>query len=395
MHKKFVYSYLVIVIILLMSLSLSRSTSEKLRVSSVSLFSPLWEYFLKIRHFLSNPSEPFLDKGDLSGQEEIQHLQLENQLLQIEIADFHHLLHYQKKIQNKLDQLTEIAPQEALHLKQQNQKTLNRVISNVQWQVRAMPARVIFRSFDQWNSVVWINIGEADNENETLPIVAKNSPVLIDQAIVGVIDYVGMHQSRVRLISDARITPSVRSARGGEYDLLMSDYVDNVLHAITPKMAASLTLDEYHQLKQLLSKLKQSLHPFKKSFYLAKGELRGSLHPLGYGPPILKGVGFNYDFSDDEGESRDLRTGSLNVPSKFSKHHEEMPILKVNDVLVTTGMDGIFPPGLKVAAVTKIGSLKEGDYYYELEAKPIANNLEELSLVFVIPPFRAGEEFML
>lgn len=383
MHRKFVYSYLIIVIILLMSLSLSRPASEKLRVSTVSFFSPLWEYFLKVKHFLSNPSAPSLENGELSAPEKVQHLQLENQLLQIEIADLHHLLHHQKKVQNKLNQLAEVAPQEAFRLKKHYQKTLNRMISNVQWQVKAMPARVIFRSFDQWNSVVWINIGEVDNEKEALPIIAKNSPVLIDQAIVGVIDYVGRHQSRVRLISDARITPSVRSARGGEYDLLMCDYIDNVLHAITPKMAASLTLDEYNQLKQLLSQLKQSLHPFKKSYYLAKGELQGSLHPIGYGPPILKGVGFNYDFSDDEGESRDLRTGSLNAPSRG----EEMPILKVNDVLVTTGMDGIFPPGLKVATVVKIGLLKEGDYYYELEAQPVANNLEELSLVFVIPPF--------
>lgn len=376
-----------------MTLSLSRTTSEKLRVSSVSLFSPLWEYFLKIRHFVSNPSEPALENGKLSLHEEIQHLQLENQILQIEMADLHHLLHYQKKIHNKLDQLAEVAPQEALQLKKHYQKTLNKMISGVQWQVRAIPARVIFRSFDQWNSVVWINVGEADNEKETLPVIVKNSPVLIDQAIVGVVDYVGRHQSRVRLISDARITPSVRSARGGEYDLLMTDYIDNVLHAITPKIAAALTLDEYNQLKQLLSKLKQSLHPFNKSFYLAKGELQGSLHPIGYGPPILKGVGFNYDFSDDEGESRNLRTGSLNSSSKRSKQDEEMSILKVDDVLVTTGMDGIFPPGLKVAVVTKIGPLKEGDYYYKLEAKPIANNLEELSLVFVIPPFRYGEEF--
>jgi rod shape-determining protein MreC len=49
-------------------------------------------------------------------------------------------------------------------------------------------------------------------------------------------------------------------------------------------------------------------------------------------------------------------------------------------------LDGVFPPGLDVATITKIHPLKEGDYYYELEAKPTAGNMYNLSYVFVIPP---------
>lgn len=379
---------MIILFILLASLSLSKSTVETFRGSSVSFFSPLWEQMLTIKTFFSF-SGADINAEKLNSQEQIQHLQLENQLLQIEIADLHHLLHYQKKIQIKIDQFAEKNPEEAKELEIHYQKALNRMINNLKWQVKAMPARVIFRSFDQWNSAVWINVGSLDNEKESIPIIAKNSLVLIDQAVVGVIDYVGKHQSRVRLITDSSITPSVRAARGGEYDVLMTDYIDNVFHAITPKIANSLSFDEYNLLKQLLSKLKQSLQPFKKSWYLAKGELQGSILPIGYGPPILKGTGFNYDFSDEEGESRDLRTGKINS----SNGDAPMSILKVDDVLVTTGMDGIFPPGLKVAQVVKINALKEGDYFYELEAKPIVNNLEELSLVFVIPPLREWEDF--
>ena len=61
-------------------------------------------------------------------------------------------------------------------------------------------------------------------------------------------------------------------------------------------------------------------------------------------------------------------------------------MLKVNDLLVTTGMDGVFPEGLHVATVTKIRPLKEGDYYYQLEAIPTAGNLEEISIVSILPP---------
>lgn len=385
MHKKFVLSYLFITILLLTSLSLSRNTTEKMRGSSISVFAPLWEQLLSVKHFLSNPSEPAPNAGQLTSQEEIQHLELENQLLQIEIADLQQMLHYQKKIQLKLDQITEQDSEAGRLLESHYQKALNRVISNLKWQIKALPARVIFRSFDQWNSSVWVNVGSADNEKGSAPIIGKDSPVMINQAIVGVVDYVGEHQSRVRLITDSRITPSVRAIRGGEYDALIGDYVDNILLAISPKSALYLSSDETVQLKQLLAKLKSSLQPYNKSWYLAKGELQGSLRPIGYGPPVLKGTGFNYDFADEEGEGRDLRSGQGNSSTS---------ILKVNDVLVTTGMDGVFPPGLKVGIVSKIEFLKEGDYFYELEAKPLANNLEELSLVFVLPPFNETQEFI-
>jgi cell shape-determining protein MreC len=49
-------------------------------------------------------------------------------------------------------------------------------------------------------------------------------------------------------------------------------------------------------------------------------------------------------------------------------------------------MDGVFPPNLPIAEVTSVKMLKEGDYFYELEAKPVAGHLNELSLLFVIAP---------
>ena len=54
-------------------------------------------------------------------------------------------------------------------------------------------------------------------------------------------------------------------------------------------------------------------------------------------------------------------------------------------------MDGIFPPGFQVATVSSIGLLKEGDYFYDLEARPIVGALEELALVFVLPPVNKAD----
>lgn len=209
-------------------------------------------------------------------------------------------------------------------------------------------AKVIFRSPSTWNSSLWINVGHSANKEKGKIIVAKNSPVVVGKSVVGVIDYLGENQSRVRLITDAGLTPSIRVLREDS----------------------------------------------KGAMLLAKGELQGSSMPLWRTESkILKGTGFNYDFADQEGPGRDLRTGKPLDQSKTPA----IPIIKTGDLLVTTGMDGVFPAGLEVAVVTKIFPLREGDYYYELEAIPSAESLEDLTFVFILPPqgYNSEEQFPL
>lgn len=199
-------------------------------------------------------------------------------------------------------------------------------IENMKISSQAVPARVIFRSPSTWYSSLWINMGYKDNKPDIAPIIAKNSPVLVGSSVIGVIDYAGPHQSRVRLITDSGFTPSVRVLRREN----------------------------------------------NTERYLAKGELHGACKPLWRtSGELLRGIGFNYDFSDAKGPAMDLRTDD---------------IIKVNDLLVTTGMDGVFPSGFSVAKVTKLYPLKEGDYFYEIEALPTAGQLEDISLVFILAP---------
>ena len=97
---------------------------------------------------------------------------------------------------------------------------------------------------------------------------------------------------------------------------------------------------------------------------------------------MLKGIGFNYNTADEEGPSRSLRTGKpLGVSAA-----PESALIQAGDLLITSGLDGVFPPGIPVAIATKIASLKEGSYSYELEAKPAAGDLNDLQSVFVLPP---------
>lgn len=181
-----------------------------------------------------------------------------------------------------------------------------------------VPAKVIFRSPIAWESSLWVNVGKATNAQLGREVVAYHSPVVEGKSIIGVIDYVGEKQSRVRLITDSGLTPAVRACRG--------------------------------------------------KLLLAKGEVHGCSEPLWRSQRhLLKGTGFNYDFPDHP-----LPPGT--------------ELLKEGDLLVTTGLDGVFPPNLHVGKVTKIAPTKEGDYFWELEAEPTAPHLNDLNYLFVLKP---------
>lgn len=387
MPRKFIATYLIIFASLLAIMSLSRSTAEKIRSAPVSLAAPFWEKILAFKYVVLHPFQPS-PFASLSIEEEKQRLQLENHLLQTENSRLQEQLNEQLLLISQIAQMRAADPNAASSLGSHAEKTLHKYLRVLGQRMQALPARVIFRTFDSWHQMLWINVGESSNQSGENPVVALNSPVVVGSAIVGIIDFVGKNQSRVKLITDSRLTPSVRASRGGEQDFHLNEQVESLLQQMDVKKQVPLSPDDLAQLSQLLIKLKQGLQPFKRSWYLAKGELKGSPSSSRIGQNIiLEGTGFNYDFPDEEGGGRDLRSG------KALLYHKEqaMPILKIGDILITTGMDGVFPPGFRVGVVTRIGLLKEGDYFYDLEARPIAGPLEELSLVFVLPPLKKEE----
>jgi len=132
-------------------------------------------------------------------------------------------------------------------------------------------------------------------------------------------------------------------------------------------------------IKDIRKKLSRS----EKDLYLAKGEIAGGSYPLWrcY-QNTLKGIGFNYDYPDEEGPARDLRTGKAVGQENFSF---EKPLIQTGDLLITTGMDGVFPAGLHVGVVFHVNDLEDGDYAYSLEAST-TEDLNELRYLFVLPP---------
>ena len=302
-------SYLFLGLTLFVLLNLSKERVDVMRGSLVEFLSPLWQ------------TAAFASKEPMHRKEEVDLLLLRAQL----------------------DDVRAVVPE------------MKRVPS-------VTPAKVLFRDPSHWSSTIWIDLGEED-------AVEKNNPVLLGGSLIGVIEYVGHNQSRVRLITDAGLAAAVRAVRGGIQNRELLNHLELFLQQIQVRSDLFSSEEDQEQFLSLFAPLQKKLAPCKEEL-LAKGELRGSSAPLWRSAsPTLMGIGFNYDVADEAGPARNLHTSSL---------------LKVGDLLVTSGLDGVFPYGIPVAVVSKIHPLKPGDYFYTLEAKPTAGTLQDFNTVFVL-----------
>lgn len=320
-------------------LSMPASLTIGLRGHSIAALAPIWGGLVEIKLLLKAPFEfsNGSQEADLvrTKDEQVERLLLENQLLGNEISRLKELVEQEYSIFQRL-----IEDPVGQQISESNLTRHQAEILNLfNLELMNLPARVIFRPLNTWDSSLWIDKGLRENQTLGRTVIAKNSPVVVGTSIVGVVDEVGERQSRVRLITDCGLNPSLRVKRGTRL--------------------------------------------------LAKGEMRGESQPLWRSHrSMLKGVGFNYSFPDEEGPARDLRSGELLDMDRQGGEQKSaaIPLIQVGDLLVTTGMDGIFPPGLKAGVVKKIFPLKEGDSAYDLEAECSAGDLNALSLVFVLPP---------
>lgn len=251
------------------------------------------------------------------------------------------------------------------------QRRIRNLVTLLEKEVYSVEAKVIFRDPTFWSSGFWIDKGEEENRDLKALIIAKNSPVLLGDCLIGIIESVEEKRAYVRLLTDSLLTPAVRAIRGEEANLALLEkisYLEDELQNMEG-VATPLFFEE-------LSLVKKSLSENRDTLYLAKGELRGSSYTLWRSrSSLLRGIGFNYEFGDEEGKAHTI--------------HDKLkyPLLQVGDLLVTSGLDGVFPPGLSVARVEKIFSLKEGDFAYEIEASLTAGNLDLIREVQVYPPY--------
>ena len=265
-------------------LSFSRSTTEKMNGRTVAFLSPIWEGLTKAKMALinafdtSNPTPKFEHQHGfvLSMQEEMQRLRLENQLLLNQLTDLQVILDEKQLLDRQLKDVSQASLEIADILpKESYQKYHQRMKSLLDVKINCMPARVIFRSLDTWNNSLWINVGTDHNIQGKNPIIAKNSPVLVGDSVVGVIDYVGRRQARVRLITDNTLTPSVRVARGGEQDGQVVEHIDFLLHRLKRTKKLIIANEDRESLSALLKELRVQLQPMRAFSLSGKRRIAG------------------------------------------------------------------------------------------------------------------------
>ncbi len=239
----------------------------------------------------------------------------------------------------------------------------------------ALPAHPIAQERRYWSDGCWIDVGESDNRGKNNPVIGKNSPVVWRNCLIGMVERVFENRSWVRLLTDPSLMPAVRAVRG----------IIPALHSnIDLKVALRALLlqkDANGDLVELLQQIQTLIAHTEGGSHLAKGYVKAASSPQWRRPGRwLEGIGFNYEFEDQEGKARDLRSGGI-----FAEKDSE-PIVQPGDLLVTTGMDGVFPAGLLVGYVKTIKPLKEGDVSYKLTAEPCARLEDTDGLLFVLPP---------
>ena len=372
-------SYIFLIGIFFVLFSFSPDTSLVLRQIAISAFSCFWDRIYLLTHPL-NLSPPSAAK------QEIEALKQDNYLLRLQVDHIREWLLSEDRIHEQMDLLKSMSngsPQESEKLFLQ--RRYQEIMKVLQLKARAIPAKVIFREPGSWSNYIWINVGEVDNKYLQEVVIAKNSPVLIGNSVVGVIDLIHKKQSRVRLITDNRLTISVRAARGKQQDHFLLEQLNALVFSLE-KSTNSTCSQEIQEAITVLTRLKAQFTPVNQNMYLAKGELQGTGRPLWRScGSFLKGTGFNYDFSDKEGPARDLRSG---LTYKKDSRLSSVALLNIGDLLITTGLDGIFPAGLHVGVVSKVDILQEGQCFYHLEAMATVGSFDELNFVCVLPALK-------
>ncbi len=344
------------------------------RSQAVASLAPTWQSLL--------PEKTSSSAGATQNRESL--------FLQEQVTALQYWLTDEKRVQELSANCAALLQKDSAALKQDLLRRAERQKRILALRFAAMPAQVIFRDPSSWSSVLWIGLGEIDNQSIGRTVIERNSPVLFENSLVGVVEYVGAAQSRVRLITDAGLVLAVRALRGDGQNGEVSSHAEQLLERVRVRPDLFSSVQEQQSFIDMLSAFQGRLEPEAEEEMLAKGELSGCSAPLWRSRGVmLKGSGFNYDYPDEEGPARDLRTGQPFATRPLPAS----PLLKEGDLLVTSGLDGVFPPGIAVAVATKIKPLKEGSCTYNLEAKPTAGDLHDLRTVLVLPPVGCSENF--
>lgn len=241
------------------------------------------------------------------------------------------------------------------------QKSLAQIKGQQLDHLLSVPAHVIHRDPAMWSSFLWIDVGAKHNEILGEEIIAKNSPVVSGDILVGVVEQVEKSRSLVRLVTDRDLVPSVRVVSKEEFARPFS-FASSLLSRTLAMCRAELpAIEQTAELHAEIEKITLSLGNKVGNSPAIYGELHGTSTPLWRGrSSVLRGSYFHTSSS----QQLKIEEGAL---------------------LVTTGFDGVFPPDLLVAKVLSVDERSEGAPSISLSAEAAAGDLFELRNVHVLP----------
>jgi len=318
-------------------------------------------------------------KPGKASKEEIEELRLENSLLSRQIQEVKQYLVAEETIEERFKELETIHTEakESSEDKEFFIRKEKKLLARLQKYTKSVHAKIIYREPALWNEQCWIDVGKKDNQELGYDVIVHNSPVVIGNSLVGIVDYVGETLSRIRLITDPGVCVAVRALRGGAQNEQVLEHLSKLLRHLKHRDDLFFSQEEQTNVLGILAHLQENFQIASAAHPLAKGEVMGLNKPVWRRESrLLRGVGFNYDHADEEGPAKDLRLQEVC----------DEALVQEGDLLITTGMDGIFPEGLHVGVIEKVLPLEEGGIAYSVEASHFLPHREEMRYVSILPP---------
>jgi cell shape-determining protein MreC len=194
--------YVFICFVLFCCLNFPETVSRKMRSLTVSSFAPSQSLLLA----------SLLPKQNANVEKLLQEkesLHRENRSLNEQIDPIRKWLLSEDRLEEQMQRIRTLDPLESEEQwKGYFRRRKAHLSELLKLQLKAIPAKVIYRDPSSWSSFVWIGVGEKQNRALQEPIIAKNSPVVMENVLVGIVEEVQETQCKVRLITDASLVPS-------------------------------------------------------------------------------------------------------------------------------------------------------------------------------------------
>jgi len=301
-------------------------------------------------------------------------LVVENQILRSQLAYIKEWVHAQQKVEDFFSELKKLEKAQHLALigHEAQKKRIKIVEQFLNYFSQYALGRVIFVEPFASSSLAWIDIGDKYNQQVGETVVAKNSPVVIADQLVGVVEEVYPKFSKIRLITDPKLAINVKAVRGKEQMKDVQSKAEELLDCL--ELIKDIKYERKEELIAQLIQLIQGLKLDGHDRYYALGEISGSEYSfLSKNRDQLVGTGFSL-----KGSYRQLQDDP-------SKGFQEIAVMK-GDLLVSTGKDGVIPAGLKVGWVVDVGKASMGKSTYAIRARSACRELHRLEYVQVLPP---------